>query len=128
MDTHELGRLADERAALLTTYRKDGRPVATAVSIVVEGGHAYFRTYDASGKAKRLRRNKHVLVAPATMTGKAKGPALDGTAQLLDGGEAEHARELLQRKHRILHGILVPFTHRLRGYTTLHYRLTPSSD
>lgn len=128
MDAPELGQLADDRAALLTTYRRDGRPVSTAVSIVVEDGHAYFRTYDTAGKAKRLRHNKHVLVAPATMTGKAKGPAVHGTARLLDGDEAEHARELLQRKHRILQGILVPFAHKLRGHTTLHYRLTPSPD
>jgi hypothetical protein len=35
------------------------------------------------------------------------------------------APKALVRKHRIVHGILVPLAHRLRGYKTVHFELTP---
>jgi PPOX class probable F420-dependent enzyme len=112
-------------AVRLTTYRRDGTPVGTPVNLAVEGDHAYFRTYDAAWKAKRLRRNSHVTVAPSTPGGKATGPAIPAHTRLLDGEEASHAAWLLARKHPILQGILVPLFHRLRHYQTLHFELTP---
>ncbi|HET9609104.1 MAG TPA: pyridoxamine 5'-phosphate oxidase family protein, partial [Acidimicrobiales bacterium] len=50
-------RFTDERNVLLTTYRRDGTPVSTPVHIAVVGDIAYVRTFDPSGKLKRLRRN-----------------------------------------------------------------------
>jgi len=41
-----------QRAVRLTTFRRDGTPVGTAVSIAVDGGRAFIRTYDRAGKAK----------------------------------------------------------------------------
>ena len=115
---------ARQRTVLLTTYRRDGTPVGTPVSIAVEGDRAFFRTYDKAWKSKRLRRNPAVTVAPSTMRGKATGPAIYAHARLLSGDEATHAARALARKHPLLHGILVPLSHRLCGYTTLHYELT----
>ncbi len=123
----ELAPLANRRAVLLTTYRKDGTPVGTAVNIAVEDDHAYFRTYDKAGKAKRLRRNPTVEVAPSTLRGQPTGPALHARAELLTGEDAHRAAQLLARKHRLLQGLAVPLMHRLRRYRTLHYRLTPST-
>lgn len=120
-----LQRFARERAVLLTTYRKDGSPVATPVNIAVEGDRAFFRTYDKAGKAKRLRRDPEVEFAPSTMRGRATGPAARGRARLLTGDEARHASALIARKHRVLQGLLVPLAHRLRRYRTLHYEVTP---
>jgi PPOX class probable F420-dependent enzyme len=113
-----------QRTALLTTYRRDGTPVGTPVSIAVEGERAFFRTYDKAGKAKRLRRNPDVTIAPSTVRGTPTGPAIHARARLLGGDEAQHAAQALARKHPLLHGLLVPWFHRLRGYTTLHYELT----
>ncbi|TMK65911.1 MAG: PPOX class F420-dependent oxidoreductase [Actinobacteria bacterium] len=120
----EFERFVRQPTVLLTTYRRDGTPVGTAVSIAVEGDHAFVRTYDRSWKAKRLRNNPDVEVAPSTALGKPTGEAVRAQARLLDGGEARHAARLLARKNRILQGILVPTFHRLRGYRTLHYELT----
>jgi hypothetical protein len=47
-----LAALGKTRAVLLETRKRDGTWVKTAVSVVIDGGHAYFRTYDASGKYK----------------------------------------------------------------------------
>jgi hypothetical protein len=117
-----------QRAISLTTFRRDGTPVSTPVSIAVDGGRAFIRTYNRAGKAKRLRNNANVEIAPCTMRGKATGPAIRAQMRLLSGDEARSAARALTRKHRILHGILVPLSHRLARYKTLHYELTPVED
>lgn len=117
--------LVRQRAVLLTTYRRDGTPVGTAVNIAVEGDRAFFRTPHKTGKVKRLRNNANVEVAPSTMRGKPTGPAVRAQARLLGGEEAKLASNAIQRKYRILQGILVPLAHRLARYKTLHYELTP---
>src|SRR3954453_6050327 len=119
-----LERFTDQPTVLLTTFRRDGTAVGTPVSIAVEADHAFIRTYDRAWKAKRMRNNPDVEVAPSTQGGKPTGPAVPARARLLEGDEAEHAARLLARKNRVLQGVLVPFYHRVRGYRTLHYELT----
>jgi PPOX class probable F420-dependent enzyme len=110
---------------LLETQRRDGSWVGTPVSVVVADGHAFFRTYDASGKAKRLRNYPDVRIAPCSfLRGKPKGPGVAATARLLDSDEAQQARTALARRYPVLHGWLVPAVHRRKGWTTLHYELT----
>ena len=115
-----LDRLGQCRSVLLETRKRDGTWVPTLVSLAVDNGRAYFRTYDVSGKAKRLRNFDEVRVAPSKRSGDRAG----GRAGLLDGADAVRAAELLARKHPILQRRLVPWLHRRRGWTTLHYELT----
>jgi uncharacterized protein len=113
---------------LLTTFRRDGTPVATPVHVVTETGDgdvAYFRTWNTTGKAKRLRHTPAVLVAPSTFRGRPRGPAMRAEARLLDGEASQHAARLLAAKHPILHGRLIPWYHRRRGWVTQQYRLLP---
>lgn len=117
-----------QRTVLLTTYRRDATPVSTPVSIAVDGNRAYFRTYDRAGKAKRLRNNPSVEIAPSTLRGKPTGPPIKAEARLLSGEEARRAARAIARKHRILQGVFVPLAHRLARYRTLHYELTPRHD
>jgi uncharacterized protein len=112
------------RTALLTTYKRDGAPVVTPVTIAVEGDHAYVRTWDAAWKARRMRNDPRVLVAPATMGGRRRGAPVPARSRLLSGEEAAHAARAIARRQRILQGILVPLTHRLMRYRTVHYELT----
>jgi PPOX class probable F420-dependent enzyme len=111
------------KAALLTTYRRDGTPVNTAVNIAVEGDRAFVRSWETSGKMKRIRNNPEVKIAPSTMSAKPIGPAIRARARVLSGTESEHASRLIARKHPILQGIMVPIFHRLRGLTTAHVEL-----
>jgi len=114
----------------LTTFRRNGTPVATPVHVVAEPDEpdvAYFRTWDTTGKAKRLRHTSAVLVAPSTLRGRALGPAIRAEARLLDGAASQHAASLLASKHPILHGRLIPWYHRRRGWVTQQYRLDPPS-
>ena len=53
--TQALKPFVGQLAVLLTTYKRDGTPVGTAVNIVVEGDRAYFRTWDTAWKLSRIR-------------------------------------------------------------------------
>jgi|SRR5262245_12832875 len=122
---HVLEQFIRQRTVLLTTYRRNGTPVGTPVNIAVEGGRAFVRTWDLAWKIKRIRNNPEVEIAPSTVTGKPTGPAIRARARILIDDESAHAGQLLARKHPILHGILVPLVHRLRGNKTMHIEVTP---
>jgi hypothetical protein len=67
-------------------------------------------------------------VAPSTAPGVSTGPAIQATARRLEGAEARHAARLLAGKHPLLHGLLMPLTHRpgrVRTGKTVHFELTP---
>ncbi len=72
---------ADERYVLLTTYRRDGRPVATPVWWAeFEPGKFGFWTSSTTGKAKRLRQDdRAVTVQPCNARGVVK-PGSEATA------------------------------------------------
>jgi uncharacterized protein len=118
--------LATQRTVVVSTYKRDGTAIPTAVSVIVSGNHAYFRTWSTSGKAKRLRRDTRVLIAPSTIRGKPTGSAIVATARLLGPDEEGSIRQALAKKYPVLHGRLVPLVHRLRHYATVHYELTAS--
>lgn len=120
-----LEHLQANKTVLLTTFKRDGTPVSTPVSIAFVDGRAFFRSYDKAGKAKRLRRNSLAELAPATLRGKPLGPAMRVKATLLTGHEARLAARALARGHRFLQGVLVPLGHRLMRYKTMHYELHP---
>lgn len=115
----------DQRTVLLTSHRRDGTPVGTPVHVAVVGGRAVVRTWDASGKFKRIRNNPEVTIAPSTTRGRPTGPAARARARILAGEESARAAAALARKHPVVHGVLVPLYHRLRRYTTAHLELTP---
>jgi PPOX class probable F420-dependent enzyme len=108
---------------LLTTYKRDGTPVPTPVSVAFDGDRAFFRSYDQAWKTKRLRNDARVEIAPATLRGKATGPAVAARATLLTGAQAQFAARALARRHRVLQAVLVPFAHRVMHYQTMHYEL-----
>jgi hypothetical protein len=108
---------------LLTSYKRDGTGVDTPVNVAVEGDHAFFRTFDKAGKTRRLARNSVVDLAPSTVRGKPKGPAVRATARLLEGDEDRHAATVIGKKYPIFQKRLVRLTHRLARYHTMHYEL-----
>jgi PPOX class probable F420-dependent enzyme len=116
--------LRDQRTILLTTYRGADFPVGTPVNVAVGDGHAYVRTWDTSGKARRIARQPSVAVAPSTNRGTQTGPTVTATARSLSGDEARAAGKLIDRKYPVVQRILVPTAHRLRRVKTVHYELT----
>ena len=124
----DLKAVRDAKTILLTTYKRDGTPVETPVSIAFEGDRAYFRSYDKAWKTKRLRNNPHVEVAASTLGGKRTGPLIHARATLLGDEQARIAAKALARRHRVLQAILVPLAHRLMRYQTMHYELRPDPE
>jgi PPOX class probable F420-dependent enzyme len=94
------------------------------VTIAVDGDRAFVRTWHSAWKARRMRNNPAVLVAPATVRGRPTGDAVAARSRLLEGEEAKRAARAIARRQPILQGVLVPLSHRLMRYRTLHYELT----
>lgn len=119
-----LAGFARQKTILLKTKKRDGTWVGTPVNIAVQGDRAYVRTYDKAWKSKRLRNFPEVRFAASTMRGRPTGPEVEARARLLEGKEARTAARLLDRKYPVMHGVLVPISHRLMRTTTLHYELS----
>jgi hypothetical protein len=126
-DAGGLEYLKQTKTILLTNFRRDGTPVATPVSIAFDGDRGFFRTWHTAWKAKRLAHNRKVEVAPSDLRGHPTGAEQSARARLLSGAEAMTAAGALSRRHRLLQAVLVPITHRLMRYRTLHYELLPPS-
>jgi PPOX class probable F420-dependent enzyme len=94
------------------------------VHLAVDGPVVYIRTFDPSGKLKRLRHDGHVEIAPCTARGRVTGPPAHATARILDGNESAAAVRALVAKYPLLHGRLIPWIHRRRGLVTTHLELT----
>jgi PPOX class probable F420-dependent enzyme len=75
----------------LTTYRRDGTAVSTAVWFVEEDGRLLVITPAESYKARRLRRNPAAMVAPSTARVKAKGDAIPAQVEFLPPDEIASA-------------------------------------
>lgn len=83
----------------LTTFRKTGVGVPTPVWFGEDDGKLYVMTRGTMGKAKRIRNNPKVQVAPCTMSGKVTGAQSPATARVLPPEEHDHARETINRKY-----------------------------
>src|SRR5215208_2875769 len=119
-----LAILARHHDMALETRKRDGTWIVTPVNPLVEDDHVYFRTWHTSGKAKRLRNFPEVRIAPSTARGRPTGEWLHGRATLLDGDDAAHAADLINRRYPLLQGVAVRLYRRLRRYRTLHYRIS----
>ncbi|MBT2405322.1 MULTISPECIES: PPOX class F420-dependent oxidoreductase [unclassified Streptomyces] len=98
MTLEELGKA---RYVSLTTFRKDGTPVATPVWAVAEGGELYVWTRSDSWKVKRIRNNGRVTVTACDARGRVTdgAPVLEGEARLLDEAGLKRVRGLMSRKY-----------------------------
>ena len=87
----------------LETYRKNGKPVPTAVWFAAAPGLAvprfYVFTTASSGKSKRIRNNGAARIAPCDARGKVTGPPVEAWAEFVAGEEAARAMRLLGRKY-----------------------------
>ena len=83
----------------LTTFRKSGVGVATAVWFGEDAGKLYVMTRSDMGKTKRIRNNPQVRVAPCTIRGTVTGAEIAATARILPAEEHTRARAAINRKY-----------------------------
>lgn len=128
MSDMPLDRLAGGKYLLVTSYRKDGTPVATPVWVVGDGDGLGVWTAADSWKVKRIRRRADVLVGPCDVRGRPTGDQVPATAEICDAGDAGRIRGLIARKYGIV-GRLTLFGSRLRrgldGTVGIRVTLTP---
>ncbi|MGC0364124.1 PPOX class probable F420-dependent enzyme [Rhodococcus sp. 27YEA15] len=110
-------RVTESKYVLLTTFRKDGTPVATPLWAAVDGGKLLMWTVTDSYKVKRIRKNTSVTVAACDARGNPKGEPVDATAELLDGPGTEHARAAIARRYGIIGWITMKGSLIRRGKT-----------
>ncbi|MEU4341082.1 PPOX class F420-dependent oxidoreductase [Nocardia sp. NPDC023852] len=113
--TNSLAAVAEADYVLLTTFRKDGSPVGTAVWAVAENGKLYIWTVTDSWKVKRLRRNPAVTLQPCTASGKPHGEVVEGTGRILEADGTERVRKLLRRKYWLTAPLIILVSNLRRG-------------
>jgi uncharacterized protein len=88
----------------LETFRKNGQGVRTPVWFAGEPEQSlpeklYVYSTSDSGKAKRIRNNGRVQVAPCDVRGKLLGEWIEARAEIVTGEEADHGMKLLNKKY-----------------------------
>jgi len=94
-----LEQLGAEKYVLLTTFRRDGRAVATPLWVVPDGAGLAFWTPVATGKVKRIRNSGRVTLAPCDMRGNVRGEAIEAQARIGDTTDRRRIGEGIKRKY-----------------------------
>lgn len=112
-DEARLARLAAGKYLLVTSYRRNGTPVATPVWVVRDGASLGVWTAADSFKVKRIRNCAGVLVGPCDLRGNPTGDQTPATAEIADPATTARYRTLIARKYGLL-GRLTLLGSRLR--------------
>lgn len=97
----------DQKYLSLETFKRSGEGVQTPVWFAADpvrelsGAEArlFVYTIGNTGKAKRIRNNGRVKIAPCTMRGEITGEWRDARAEIISGEEATRGMALLSRKY-----------------------------
>ena len=100
--TPDFKRVTESKYVLLTTFRKDGTPVATPLWAALDGERLLVWTVTDSYKVKRIRRNPSVTVAVSDPRGNPKGDPVAAKAENHDGHGTDHARDAIARRYGII--------------------------
>ncbi len=102
MSTEALSQLSQGRLISLTTYRRDGRAVATPVGFIREEEHLLAWTAVNTGKVKRIRNNPQVATATCTPRGEVTGPVWPAIAFILPADEVQRVYPMLADKYEVM--------------------------
>ncbi|MFJ8591941.1 PPOX class F420-dependent oxidoreductase [Streptomyces sp. NPDC093598] len=99
MDDRTLDALGAGKYLLITSYRRNGTPVATPVWVVRDGDALGAWTPTESWKVKRIRNRADVLVGPCDLRGNPTGDQVPATAEICDPATTARYRKLIARKY-----------------------------
>ncbi len=101
-----LAEMADEQFVSLTTFRRNGVPVATPVWVAPDGDALVVTTPADSGKVKRLRRDPRVELRPCNRRGTVPdgAPVASGVAEVVAPDERSVAA--LKRKYGLQYRLI----------------------
>lgn len=91
--------LEGHRYMRLTTFRGSGEGVSTPVWFARTGDRLHVVTDIESGKAKRIRNNPGVTLAPSDFRGRPRGGSVEAVARIMDEQESEVADRALREKY-----------------------------
>ncbi|MEU0119040.1 PPOX class F420-dependent oxidoreductase [Streptomyces bobili] len=127
MDGASLDRLGTGKYLLVTSYRRNGTPVATPVWVVRDGDALGVWTAADSWKVKRIRARADVLVGPCDLRGNPTGDQVPATAEICDAATTARYRQLIARKYGIIGRLSLLGSRLRRGEAgTLGIRVTPT--
>lgn len=96
-------QFSNVKTVSLETYRKNGEAVRSPVWIVEDSGKLFIRTDPNSWKAKRIRKNPSVRLAPSDMRGNVKGEWVKGEASfVVDQEESGRVLKLFSKKYGLM--------------------------
>lgn len=104
MTDNRVNALGAARFIALTTFKKNGDAVQTPMWVAQEDDRLIMFTPQESGKAKRLRSNRHVTLVPSGRLGKVRASEkpVKGTAEVVtEPLEVKRLQELIRRKYGI---------------------------
>ena len=118
-----------ERYLSLETFRKTGVGVRTPVWFAAAPGEALVYVFAAanSGKAKRLRRNDRVRIAPCDARGRVTGGWIDGQATIVGEPEFADGTRLLNHKYRPWKQMLDLFARLRPGHRRIVIAVRPAA-
>jgi uncharacterized protein len=113
--TPSAGALAGAEFVLLTTFRRDGTPVPTAVWVAPIGEGLGVWTGAEAGKVKRIRRNGAVTLAKCDRRGNPTGPSVPGHARILDDAGTAQVLTAIRHKYGLVGKLLTTLSRLRRG-------------
>ena len=98
--SNALAQFEKQQFLNIETFRKSGAGVKTPVWFARDGGALYIWTQTDSGKAKRIRINPDVRIAPAKADGTPVGEWVPAKAYADESDEAlSHVKRLFKKKY-----------------------------
>jgi PPOX class probable F420-dependent enzyme len=102
--------LGDEQFLSLTTFRKSGERVSSAMWVARDGDALIMFTPESSGKVKRLRNSPRVELRPCNRMGRMKEGVepVAGIAEVLtDEDTLERATGMIRRKYGLMYQVIM---------------------
>lgn len=109
----------------IETFRKNRQGVKTPVWFAQDGNTLHVWTEISSGKAKRIRNNGNVQIAPSTASGEPLGEWITALATTKDAdANVNYTETLFKKKYGLLFRVLSRFNKwRGRKYTSVEILL-----